>query len=432
MFDPDVQQARQFQRAKQNAAMEDLQDQSKLRQLLSTAGTNDPAELSKQAYGQGLYKAGREFSKEAASQAQAQQKAAYDKARTQEIHGKLAQSEVNFAYADPSDANMTKLLQLRGIPPEQIPAALSQLPPDAQGRQTFLQNIALSVQDRMPKPTNINGTIVDLRDPKNLGRTIPSQTPFEYQVGPDGVVSMKPGVLAAKREIAQAGANVGGVPMTIVQTDQGPMQVPTKGGGAAQPIIDAQTGKPVQAPEKPEKAPTEGQSNAGLYGARAAESDKILRDLEGKYSVPGLSTAQGAANIPLVGGVAGTAANYALKPTQQMADQAQRNFINAMLRRESGASISPTEFENARKQYFPQPGDSPEVLAQKSANRKTSIEGLRNAAGPAAKQIPTYAASSGSSSSASGKATALAGEVVHEDAKGNRAVQRNGQWVEVQ
>ena len=51
-------------------------------------------------------------------------------------------------------------------------------------------------------------------------------------------------------------------------------------------------------------------------------------------------------------------------------EQAQRDFINATLRRESGATIQPSEFENAQLQYFPQPGDTPEVVKQKQRNRE--------------------------------------------------------------
>jgi len=61
-------------------------------------------------------------------------------------------------------------------------------------------------------------------------------------------------------------------------------------------------------------------------------------------------------------------------------EQAERNFINAVLRRESGAAIAPSEFDSAAKQYFPQPGDSPEVLDQKAANRKTVISNFAIAA----------------------------------------------------
>jgi hypothetical protein len=60
----------------------------------------------------------------------------------------------------------------------------------------------------------------------------------------------------------------------------------------------------------------------------------------------------------------------------QSFDQAQRNFINSVLRRESGAAISESEFDNARRQYLPQWGDSPELIQQKADNRRTAIEGL--------------------------------------------------------
>jgi hypothetical protein len=45
----------------------------------------------------------------------------------------------------------------------------------------------------------------------------------------------------------------------------------------------------------------------------------------------------------------------------QKYDQAKADFINAQLRRESGAAIAQSEFSNADKQYFPVPGDTPDV-----------------------------------------------------------------------
>lgn len=74
--------------------------------------------------------------------------------------------------------------------------------------------------------------------------------------------------------------------------------------------------------------------------------------------------------------------NFALNPQQQKFFQAERNFINAVLRRESGAVISPDEFSNARKQYIPQPGDSDGVLEQKRRNRETVLRSLARDAGP--------------------------------------------------
>ena len=76
----------------------------------------------------------------------------------------------------------------------------------------------------------------------------------------------------------------------------------------------------------------------------------------------------------------------------QSFNREQRDFINAQLRRESGAVISPVEFDNAAKQYIPQVGDGPDVLARKKAAREQAASNMAREAGPAykrAKQVPT-------------------------------------------
>ena len=50
------------------------------------------------------------------------------------------------------------------------------------------------------------------------------------------------------------------------------------------------------------------------------------------------------------------------------------------MRKESGAAISPSEFDSAAQQYFPQPGDGQAVITQKTANRKTAIDNLARSA----------------------------------------------------
>lgn len=74
--------------------------------------------------------------------------------------------------------------------------------------------------------------------------------------------------------------------------------------------------------------------------------------------------------------------NFMLDAPQQQFLQAERDFINAMLRRESGAAIAPSEFESARKQYIPQPGDRPETLEQKRLARERAFSGLARELGP--------------------------------------------------
>lgn len=108
----------------------------------------------------------------------------------------------------------------------------------------------------------------------------------------------------------------------------------------------------------------------------------------------------------------GRLGNYALTPEFQKFDQAKRDFVNAILRRESGAVISDEEFANANKQYFPVPGDSDEVIAQKRQNRRTAIEGLRVGSGAGAAYVegqPTAAADGGGSQAQTDQAVDLQG-----------------------
>jgi hypothetical protein len=78
--------------------------------------------------------------------------------------------------------------------------------------------------------------------------------------------------------------------------------------------------------------------------------------------------------------------NFLQSDERQKFEQAKRNFVNAVLRRESGAVISPSEFDNAQKQYFPQPGDSDTTLQQKNSNRAQVIENLYRSAGVSGKR----------------------------------------------
>ena len=71
--------------------------------------------------------------------------------------------------------------------------------------------------------------------------------------------------------------------------------------------------------------------------------------------------------------------NFMLPSWFQQQAQAERNFIWAKLRQESGAMISDSEFLNSRLQYFPQPGDKPEVLENKKRSRETVTRSMAEA-----------------------------------------------------
>ena len=127
----------------------------------------------------------------------------------------------------------------------------------------------------------------------------------------------------------------------------------------------------------PPKLTVDAAKNSGFL-IRTQESNKTLNELESQ----GTDLAQkGLGAVPMDLG------NYLRTQEYQKFDQARRDFVNAILRRESGAVISEEEFANANKQYFPVPGDGPEVIAQKRRNRETAIEGLRIGAGEGAAYV---------------------------------------------
>lgn len=151
-----------------------------------------------------------------------------------------------------------------------------------------------------------------------------------------------------------------------------PAPLPQRGGDK-QPQSTASAVTEI-APSNP-KPTNEQNLNAG-YANRLNSANSTFDQLQGDgYEVPGLKD-RIADNIPLVG-------NYVTSDNFQKLEQAQREFVTAQLRRESGAAISQGEFESAKKLYFPQPGDSADVIAQKRASRELAVANMAQSSGPA-------------------------------------------------
>lgn len=128
-------------------------------------------------------------------------------------------------------------------------------------------------------------------------------------------------------------------------------------------IIITNTGKPLN----------DTQATAYGYAQRLLEANQTINRLGSAFT--GVSSYLGQV-LP----------NIMKNEERQQYEQAQRNFINAVLRKESGAVISPEEFKNARQQYFPQPGDKTGTVTQKAQNRETAINNLYRSAGVAGQQ----------------------------------------------
>jgi len=139
---------------------------------------------------------------------------------------------------------------------------------------------------------------------------------------------------------------------------------------------------------------TESQSNATAYGMRMKEANAILDTMAKQGTLRGANIEA----VPLVGEGLGKVLPSVLGGTsgaQQQVNQAKSNFITAVLRKESGAVISDSEFDREDKKYFPQVNDNPAVIKQKENARKLAIKAMEIQAGPGAKNIQQLQPSAG-------------------------------------
>ena len=126
---------------------------------------------------------------------------------------------------------------------------------------------------------------------------------------------------------------------------------------------------------------TQDSYQSSSFAKRMIAADQVLEDP--KAVEAGLSkTANTVDGIPLGLGSFITSNDY------QKYKQAKTEFITAVLRKESGAVISDGDFKYAEQQYFPQPGEGPEIIAQKAAARQRAIDGMAAEAGPNFKAPP--------------------------------------------
>ena len=117
----------------------------------------------------------------------------------------------------------------------------------------------------------------------------------------------------------------------------------------------------------------------GFYN-RGVDAERILSQLDGQGTEFWKTVGS---KVPLFG-------NALVGSEYRQYDQARRNFVNAVLRRESGAVISEEEFDNANKQYFPQFGDEESEILQKRQNRRTTMLGIRISAGDTMQYTSDY------------------------------------------
>jgi len=196
---------------------------------------------------------------------------------------------------------------------------------------------------------------------------------------------------------------------------------------AKQPKFDAVAGGFVYAPtpENPQgkfvavsgiegKPPNEAQGNAIAFGARMNDSNRILEGLERENvtsggRIKGFVSGTLQSLVPYQGEKLAAGAESVMRPfsseKQNNYEQAKENFITAVLRKESGASINPDEFAREERKYFPQPGDGDSTIKQKQEARRLAISAMRQIAGPFAKNIDAISSGAAGGAPSAGAAT---------------------------
>lgn len=243
-----------------------------------------------------------------------------------------------------SDA-MTQLTTLSGLAAQDRAFAASQIDKQLnfdQQQITFATNAQKNAQDSIQKSIDNYGAASVLKqalatgDPKAVSRINAMMgNGFDLQTavaaGPTLDQQVKMASIATSKATA---ANL----YSEIQARNNPSEG-----------IKTLTGKPQNA--------TQAVSNG--FADRLGQANVTLNKIAGKFT------------SPLA--IGGSLPTFLQSGDRQAYEQAKTNFVTAVLRQESGASIAPSEFKSAEATYFPVAGDTAANVAAKAATRNTVI-----------------------------------------------------------
>ncbi|MGJ7613936.1 MULTISPECIES: hypothetical protein [unclassified Variovorax] len=339
--------------------------------------------------------------------------------------------------ANPTEENAIETLSMAqqqyGLPPQMVDSAKAQIygaRNDPNKLRQLAQGWGGDAEKVLGKFTteNLGGTLQTQRTNPATGQTDIAGIQARTQ-SPDSMASVAQSAANAQmtdaraREQNQIRQQQGRIPSGYEPDPANPGQLRFIVGGPADPNTKPAGGKPLN----------DTQAKALQFGTRMQVSAEILD----KLSNEGVNSSVPGSRLPVVGGVIS-----ALQPEErQQLDQAKRDYINAVLRRESGAAISASEFDNAEKQYFPQPGDKPETIKQKKANRDLATRGILAEVPDAENRVSQVRGNPAPVSPAAGlkskqppsKTINIGGNEMRAERApdGKYYVQQNGKWFEV-
>ena len=195
------------------------------------------------------------------------------------------------------------------------------------------------------KPIEINNRLVD---------------PYTGQVIQDFSDTAQPLTTLAKLK-----ADLDGGRISQAQYDAAVAKETTTSGGTSLRVNPA-TGE-VEFQQGGGKPLTEGQSKDTVYATRANGAIDVLDE----YDTELTNFGQRVMSADPTGIVRGKQS-----PEFQQAEQAGLEFLQALLRKDTGAAITPAETAEYGKVYLPQPGDTPQLLEQKRLSRRRAVKAI--------------------------------------------------------
>lgn len=219
-------------------------------------------------------------------------------------------------------------------------------------------------------PTDPTGNrLVPVRVPRDMGDLPPPRrqqapaapqsmtAPVSQPSGPAGAVAPSGGVAvpaAAQDAMPEAPAAVPGFRMRAA-----PAGYQWRGDGLIEPIPGGPADPRTQ-------GLTEAQSRSNFFGAQMRMGDEVLRGL----NVPSNAMLLAYRNLPSV------PVNYGASANDQMYFNAARLFAAGVLRKETGAAMTPGEVLDVAERFFPTPFDRPQVIEQKARARQQIISSI--------------------------------------------------------
>lgn len=141
-------------------------------------------------------------------------------------------------------------------------------------------------------------------------------------------------------------------------------------GGPADPEVQARK-------SNPDGKLTEGEQRALSYVSR-------MRNAEANLQANGY-TPQGVGGVANIVASMAPGGNLVVSENFQKYQASAREWIAGMLRYDSGAAVPDTEFHRYFNTWFAQPGDRPEVIAQKEQMRQVAAQSIESGLSPAAR-----------------------------------------------